>query len=181
METKQAKPIRAKYWWVTLLVGIIAVICGIWVFSHPVASYYTLAIYFAVMLFVLGINEIVNAVDHRKTRNWGWGLAMGILDVVIGFILILNIHLSAVMLPYVLGFLLMFWGIGFIVWATDLQALKVKNWGWMLACGILTMLFAFMIIFHPVFGAWNIVMWTGLALLFGGISAIILSFSQKRY
>ncbi|MDR1757033.1 MAG: HdeD family acid-resistance protein [Culturomica sp.] len=181
METTHTKPIRSKYWWVTLLVGILAVVCGLWVFTHPIASYLTLAVYFAVMLFVLGISEIINSIDHKKTRNWGWGLAMGILDVVIGFILILHIDLSATMLPYVLGFILMYWGIGFIMWAIDLQTLKVKNWGWVLVGGILTMLFAFMIIFHPVLGVWNIVLWTGLALLFGGISAIVLSFSQRRY
>ena len=46
--------------------------------------------------------------------------------------------------------------------------------------GILTLIFAFLIIFHPLFGIFNIIVWTGLAFIFGGISAIFYSFSLKN-
>ena len=84
------------------------------------------------------------------------------------------------MLPYLVGFILMFAGISFIGQSSVMQSYHSPSWGWVLAGGILTLIFAFLIIFHPLFGAFNIIIWTGLAFIFGGISAIFYSFALKR-
>ncbi len=83
------------------------------VFRNPVESYFALAVYFSIMFILYGIGEIVNAFAGQRYRNWGWGLAVGILDLVIGFILLGNLAWAADLLPYVVGFILMFVGIGF--------------------------------------------------------------------
>mgnify|MGYP002447858366 CR=1 FL=1 len=127
------------------------------------------------MFILYGIGEIVNAFAGQRYRNWGWGLAVGILDLVIGFILLGNLAWAADLLPYVVGFILMFVGIGFIGQSSQMQSFRIPNWGWVLTGGILTLIFAFLIIFHPLFGIFNIIVWTGLAFIFGGISAIFYS------
>jgi uncharacterized membrane protein HdeD (DUF308 family) len=73
----------------------------------------------------------------------------------------------------------MFTGINFIGQSSILSAKKQKSWGWVLTGGILTLLFAFLIIFHPLFGILDLIFWTGLAFIFGGISAIIYAFALK--
>ena len=113
------------------------------------------------MLILYGIGEIVNAFAGQLYRNWGLGLAVGILDLVIGFILLGNLAWAADLLPYVVGFILMFVGIGFIGQSSQMQSFRIPNWGWVLTGGILTLIFAFLIIFHPLFGIFNIIVWTG--------------------
>lgn len=179
METTENYTLSNRYWWLMLIIGILSIICGIWVFRNPVESYFALAIYFSIMFILYGVGEIVNAFA-RAYHNWGWGLAVGILDLVIGFILLGNLAWTADILPFLVGFLLMFVGIGFIAQSAQLQNLRIQNWGWLLAGGILTLIFAFLIIFHPLFGAFNIIIWTGLAFIFGGISAIFYSFTLKN-
>ena len=147
METTETYSSNNRYWWLMLIIGILSILCGIWVFRNPVESYFALAVYFSIMFILYGIGEIVNAFAGQRYRNWGWGLAVGILDLVIGFILLGNLAWAADLLPYVVGFILMF---------------------------------AFLIIFHPLFGIFNIIVWTGLAFIFGGISAIFYSFSLKN-
>ena len=83
------------------------------------------------------------------------------------------------MLPYLVGFILMFVGIDFIGQSSQMQSLRIPNWGWVLTGGILTLIFSFLIIFHPLFGILNIIVWTGLAFIFGGISAVIYSLALK--
>ena len=89
-----------------------------------------------------------------------------------------NLEWAIDILPYAVGFILMFLGIDFIGWSTQMQSLKVRNWGWVLTGGILTLIFSFLIIFHPLFGVFNIIIWTGLAFIFGGISAIMFSLEE---
>ncbi|MEG2276712.1 MAG: HdeD family acid-resistance protein [Odoribacter sp.] len=180
METTDTYSPSNRYWWLILIIGILSVICGIWVFKNPVESYFALAIYFSIMFILYGISEIINAFANRRYRYWGWGLTVGILDFVIGFLLLGNLEWSADILPYVVGFILMFVGINFIGQSTQMQSLRIRNWGWVLICGILTLIFAFLIIFHPLFGIFNIIVWTGLAFIFGGVSAIFYSFAMRK-
>lgn len=179
METTESYTSNNRYWWLMLIIGILSVICGIWVFRNPVESYFALAIYFSIMFILFGIGEIIYASTGTRYRNWGWGLATGILDLVIGFLLLANLGWTVEVLPYLVGFILMFIGIGYIGQSSQMQTLRIPNWGWLLAGGILTLIFAFLIIFHPLFGIFNIIVWTGLAFIFGGISAIFYSFSLK--
>lgn len=169
-----------KYWWLMLIIGILSVLCGIWVFRNPIESYFALTTYFCIMFILFGINEIVHAFANQRYRNWGWGLATGIIDVIIGCIFLANLEWAIDILPYAVGFILMFLGIDFIGWSTQMQSLKVRNWGWVLTGGILTLIFSFLIIFHPLFGVFNIIIWTGLAFIFGGISAIMFSLALRK-
>lgn len=88
METTETYSSNNRYWWLMLIIGILSILCGIWVFRNPVESYFALAVYFSIMFILYGIGEIVNAFAGQRYRNWGWGLAVGILDLVIGFILL---------------------------------------------------------------------------------------------
>lgn len=148
-------------------------------FKNPVESYFALAVYFCIMFILFGIGEIVNAFSNQHYRNWGWGLAIGILDLVIGFLLLGNLEWAIDILPFAVGFILMFLGIDFIGWSTQMQTLRLPNWGWVLAGGILTLIFSFLIIFHPLFGVFNIIVWTDWLFIFGGVSAIVFSISLK--
>lgn len=180
METITSYKQSFKYWWLITIVGLLSVVFGIWIFRNPIESYFGLAIYFSMMFLLLGISEIANAFSGRRHSQWGWSVAMGIIDLVVGFILLSNLAWAADMLPYLVAFILMFKGIDFIGYSTQMQTQKIANWGWLLAAGILTLLFSFLIIFHPLFGALNIIIWTGLAFIFGGISAVIFSFAVRN-
>lgn len=169
-----------KYWWLGLIVGILSIIFGIWIFRNPIESYYGLAMYFSIMFIFLGFTEIINAFSGKRHSQWGWGLTMGILDFIIGFLMLYNLNWAADILPYIVGFILMFKGIDFIGYAFQMQTARISNWGWLLIAGVLTLIFSFLIIFHPLFGMLNIIVWTGLAFIFGGISAIIFSITVRN-
>lgn len=180
METVESYKETFKYWWMMLIIGLLSILFGIWIFRNPVESYLGLSIYFCIMFILIGFSEIINAFSGRRHRAWGWGFTMGIIDFTIGLLLLSNLNWAADLLPYAVAFILMFKGIDFIGQSTQMQSLGMQNWGWLLTGGILTLLFSFLIIFHPLFGVLNIVVWTALAFIFGGISAIIFSFSIRN-
>ncbi len=77
-----------KNWWLFAILGILLIIGGIYVITVPVESYVTLSIFFSVMIFVNGIFDVVFSISNSKIINgWGWYLAGGILEILLGIVL----------------------------------------------------------------------------------------------
>lgn len=162
-----------KYWWVSPIIGIIAIILGVWCLANPGATLEVLGALFIAAFLVSGLFEIVFAISNRNNINgWGWTLASGIIDILFGFLLLaIPLGTIAVLLFFV-GFWIMFqsiWGIGS---AIELQRSGIKGWGWILALGILGLILSFILIVNPVFAAGFIIYLFAITLLFYGIMRI---------
>ncbi|HUN54759.1 MAG TPA: DUF308 domain-containing protein [Smithella sp.] len=170
-----------KYWWISLLLGILFVLMGGWVLITPLSSYLALAILFSVTFFVSGIFEIIYAIsNHNNLEGWGWTLTGGIIYFLIGMLLIPNPALSMGILPYFVGFGVLFYSFMAMGAAFDLKSYGISTWGWLLALAILGALFSFILLWNPVFAGATIVVWTALAFISIGIFRIVLSFKLRR-
>ena len=94
--------------WLYLILGIVLFVFGIGIIRHPEASYFGKAKNFSIVIIVIGISEIMNAFAGGNSRHWGWGLFIGLLDLIIGFILLIHPIITEDILPYIVGFILMF-------------------------------------------------------------------------
>ncbi|NLZ94269.1 MAG: HdeD family acid-resistance protein [Bacteroidales bacterium] len=177
---KQIKQ-SVKHWYFHLIIGLIFIAVGFWVFTSPIHSYVALTIVFSISFLISGIMEILFATSNRKVlENWGWTLALGIFTTLVGTMLIANPAISAVTLPLYVGFMLIirsFWAIGS---AFDLKDYGVKGWGVSLFIGILGVLFAALIILRPAIGGITLVIWTGLALIASGAFNLFLSIKMRK-
>ena len=170
-----------KYWWVSLLIGILAIGLGIWCLAAPWATIIALSFVFAIGFIASGLFEIIYAVSNRESiSGWGWNLASGIIDLLFGIIILaLPPDVIALILAYFVGFWIMFrsiWGIGS---AADLQRLNIKGWGWLMALAILGVIMAFIFILSPVFAAGFIIALVSISFIAYGIFRIYLSFKLK--
>lgn len=172
---------RSKYWYLLLLLGLIFIAMGFWVFFTPVSSFVALSIFFAFTFLISGIFEISYAISNRKTTdNWGWNLVGGIIDLIIGFILITHPGASMVFLIFYVGFALIFRSIMTIGWSVQLNKMGIKNWGWILILGILGLIFSFMLLWNPLFTGLAIVTYLGVAFIMIGIAQIFLSLRLRK-
>jgi len=170
-----------KNWWFFTVIGILLLIAGFYTISNPLTSYIGLSVFFGAIIFVNGVMEFSFAIGNRKNEhNWGWTLAAGIIDILLGFILLLYPGLSMGVLPFVVGFYILLLGASLISYALQLNRLAVKGWGWVMAGGVLTLLFALSIIFNPVIGIATIIGWTAFAFIVAGIVNIIFSVQLKK-
>ncbi|NLA63123.1 MAG: HdeD family acid-resistance protein [Bacteroidales bacterium] len=170
-----------KHWYIHLIIGLIFIAIGLWVFASPIQSYAALTIIFSISFLISGIMEIFFATSNRKVlENWGWTLALGVFTALVGIMLIANPAISALTLALYVGFMLMlrsFWAIGS---AFDLKDYGVKGWGVSLFIGILGVLFAALLILNPAFGGMTLVIWTGLALIVSGTFNLFLSIKMRK-
>lgn len=176
-EIKQA----VKHWWVSLLVGILALVVGVWALMTPAESLFALAVLFEVALVVAGVLDIIFAASNRKILyGWGWNLAGGILELLLGIMLMAMPMASvAVIFIYVVGFWMLFRSLWSIGASFDLHQVGIRGWGWLLTLGILMAIFSFLFLVSPSFGGIFVVMFVGIAILAYGIFRIFLAFGLK--
>lgn len=170
-----------KNWWILIVVGILFIGIGILVFAKPLASYVTLSVFFALGMLISGISQLWFAFANRKQiQGWGWQLTLGIMETVFGIVLIFKINITMSVLPFYVGFWLLFKSFALTAFSLEMKSLKILNWGYYLAFGILLGLLAWFIITNPLFGGLTIVSWTGMALIVAGIVHILLSIRLKK-
>ncbi|MDR2950765.1 MAG: DUF308 domain-containing protein, partial [Prevotella sp.] len=73
-----------KNWWVSLIIGILFLVMGLWMLFAPGVTFAALVIFFSVFMFVSGIFEIVFSLSNTRMHGWGWYLAVGIVDLLVG-------------------------------------------------------------------------------------------------
>ena len=162
-----------RYWWLLLIIGIALFVVGILVFVYPTQSYLGMSLLFGWLMLISGILEVVlSSVNKHFITGRGWMLAGGIIEIVLGIILIFNVALSAATLPIFLGFWLMLRAFGAIGLGSDMGAMQIAGSGWTIFSGILLLLCSLWILFQPlVFGTTAVIVWVGISLLFASATA----------
>lgn len=141
-----------KYWWLSLIIGVLAVIVGVWSISAPLTTIGILTVFFAVSLLISGLFDIIFSVSNRKNLDgWGWTLALGIFSVAFSFILLSSPIESMLILVALAGFWVMFASITCISGSIEMQRAGMKDWGWLLTFGILGVIFSLILITSPAF------------------------------
>ncbi len=169
-----------KNWWWFIIKGLLLIVAGVAIFYQPAAGYAGLSILFSLVILGSGFSQIFfSTANSNILKGWGWTLAGGIIDVVIGIYLLAYPQVTMVTLPYILGFWLMFAAFYLIGISFDLKTMGMPDWGWLLFGGILTMICAFLVLYYPAAGVISIITWSGTAFLIAGIFNLVLAFKLK--
>ena len=91
-------------WWLSIIVGLVAIAAGVIVFINPVASYLAIALWLGVAVFLSGIFNLVQcfSTNNSYVRNI-WVIIASIIDIIIGVALMFNTLFTVVMLPKLSG------------------------------------------------------------------------------
>lgn len=169
-----------KHWYIPLFVGLLFVIISVVAFVSPMASFATLAILFALSFLLGGFSEILFSVFNREQLdNWGWSLAFAIITFIVGILLLINPALSMTTLAFYIGFLILFRSIAAISISLDIKNYGGKNWGYLLTMGILGAIFAFILLWNPLFAGLSIIIWVAISFLFAGLFSIYLALQLR--
>lgn len=111
------------FWW-SLLSDLVAVVAGVVLLVWPLQGTLSLSAVLIAFLFVEGVVTIMYALEHRSALSgrWGWLLASGIVDVLLGVLLFAGLPGTALwLLGIVVGVNLLFGG-----WALIMMALHAR-------------------------------------------------------
>lgn len=171
-----------KYWWLSLLIGILGIGLGIWCLFTPAGSLVAITWVFITVLLLAGLFDVIYAVTNRRYSNsWGWHLAGGIIELLLGILLLcLPLPVVTGILIYMIGFWMLFRSVLGIAESCELQTAGFGGWGWLLALSILSLIFSFIYLISPVFGGIFIVVYVGISLILYGIFRIMLGVKLRK-
>jgi uncharacterized membrane protein HdeD (DUF308 family) len=170
----------AGRWWVIILRGIVAVVFGGMAFAWPGVTIATLVLLFGFYALVDGVFSLLAAIGGRRNRDDRWLLALeGIVGLWAGIVTLRAPATTAV----VLVFLISIWAMatGFLRIAAAFRLRKeISGEVWLALSGVLSVLFALMLMLRPALGAVGLV-WViaGYALVLGVIM-IMLGFELRH-
>ena len=169
--------ITSKNWWLISLKAIIFIFLGIYIFKFPISGMLGLIFYGGVCLLISGIIESVFAITYRKMhQGWVWQMAEGLLDIVLAIILLSNLGLTAITLPFVFAFYAILTGIFWIFQSVFFNRNKYKFWVVAFIAGLFSLLLGFAIFYRPVIAALTIVGLIGILFMVHGFFLLLFSF-----
>jgi uncharacterized membrane protein HdeD (DUF308 family) len=164
-------------WWMYLLKGALIIVMGIWMLKTPRESFDALLMVVGVIITIGGTLEAFLALYYRNAlKEWGWNLSAGILDILVGILLIVNPDTILILITLFISFWLVLRGVIAIWEAMELRKEGQKRWRWVLLLGILIILLAIVLIWHPRVIGLTIIFWIAITLISFGIFRIVLAF-----
>jgi uncharacterized membrane protein HdeD (DUF308 family) len=174
-ETKSPGWLRAAQ----IGLGVIALIISIYILVYPVMTFVTLVLLLGVILFVVGIERIIQGIAAPGKSRWGT-IGLGILVLIISIIVMAVPTAVGVFLVILLAIGLLFDGIARVYHgATDRTS---SRWSriFSIVAGAIEIGLSIMIMVSPAIGASLIGILVAIALLIVGIQIIAAGVGGRR-
>src|SRR5215510_14759150 len=93
--------ILSRFWWMTLVRGVLWILFGFVILAQPHISLLTLTLTFGIFAMADGIGCVVNAVSERDEREHWWMLLLiGIAGVLVGVMTFISPQSTALVLLF---------------------------------------------------------------------------------
>jgi uncharacterized membrane protein HdeD (DUF308 family) len=183
--------VLSRYWWTTLLRGLVWILFGIVVLAQPGISLATLTLTFGFFALVDGISKVVTAIGGRKDshtwrrrrrdyQNWWVLLLAGLVGIVVGVLTFLSPGITALGLLYYIAIWAIVIGLLEIVTAINLRK-EIEGEFWLGLAGLASVAFGVLAIARPGAGALTVLWLIGIySIVFGGI-LVILAFETRAF
>jgi len=172
---------KPAYWWIPMLFGVIFIVTGVWIFKAPAESFGTITKIIGVIILVSGTSEMILTIGRRRgIPGWGFQLSGGLIDVVIGIILIVNPAILLKIITLFVAAWLIISSITIIMRASETRQKDKDIWKWELILGVFLLLLAILLLWHPMILGFTIAIWTALAFIILGIFRIGLTIRLNK-
>lgn len=162
---------RHRGWMITL--GVVLTVLGVLAIGAAMLTTVLSMTVLGWMLIVGGVVQIVHAFSSPRWRGVVLSLLEGVVYAVVGVLIAARPLESAVVATLLLGGFLMISGLVRILVVPTF--LRTRNWGWVMASGILSFLLGLAIWAQwPVSGAWVLGAFVGIEMIGWGISLLML-------
>ena len=165
----------------SILTGALRIAAGIYCLCNQDVAAMSAGIVLGLLMLIAGIVEIVIfAGTSRFILGSGWLLLDGVLTVVMSLFLLFNHWFTMMSLPILFTVWLLFSGVSRFVSAFDLKALGMRGWGWILALGIVLLVFGVVCMMDPWVSVVAVGVTVGLVLILEGIGTIAVACISRR-
>lgn len=188
MTTPEHDPVRAgllglakDVWWAVLLRGIAAIVFGILAMVWPGVTLLALVFVFGAYAVVDGVVDAVRAIQARhEVDTWVWWLLGGIASVVAGILAFAWPGITAVAAAILIGAWALVTGVFEVIGAFRLRRMGVGHWGWLVASGLLSIVFGLVLMVFPGDGIVSLVWVLGVWAVVFGVFLVIAALQVRK-
>ena len=170
-----------KHWWMYLIIGVLALILGVFMLVNPAITYEMMTLLLGLALLIFGVIEMIVGIFSRNIFVSRAAVIIGaVLNIVLGILLAANPGIAALTLPLILGMWMLYQSFMTISYAGDLKNFKVKGYGLTLFCGIVLLVLAMLILLRPMtLGVVTVAVYIAISFIIYGLSEIVSAFRLK--
>ena len=131
----------------------------------------------------------VNNINNSKKNKFHFVLicdetgifdAFSLLSLAGGIMLSIYPAISIVILPFVVGFTLLFFSLLLLGFSLEMKNLGIICWGNAAILSVLGVIISFMLIVNPLTSGISLVIIIGVAFILSGVSSIVLAFDLRK-
>lgn len=152
-----------------LIIGSLLILSGLVVICNPITALMASAMFVGFMFIVIGCGYLM---AFQKSES-ALALALGILDIIIGLVFLMNITIVTASMPVIFALWILFNGITEIVMGYQLRKTNDSDWKILFWGGICSVLFSLFVFLHPFIGSFIITTLIGIYLIVYGVFEII--------
>ncbi|QQO08983.1 HdeD family acid-resistance protein [Breznakiella homolactica] len=167
---EKTKPAKLK--WGYLLLGILLCVTALIAFRNPLSDIFSITILFGITAVLSGIWFIIS--NEGRTIQ----VIMGLIDILLGFLLLFNIPRGAIAVPFVFA---LWFILESVFRLSKLKYAKMVGTGffWLsLVINILCILAGIALLFNPVATVITISFILGFYFMLAGVESIVYAFSR---
>ena len=171
----------SRYWWMTLLRGVLWILFGVTIFVRPDISLASLTLLFGAFALVDGVVNVWHSFSARQDNEKWWVLLLvGLTGIGIGVVTFSNPAITAVALVFYIATWAIVVGLLQIVAAMWLRK-EIQGEFWLALSGVVSIAFGVLLFARPGAGALA-VLWIigGYAIVFG-VTLVALAFRARGF
>jgi uncharacterized membrane protein HdeD (DUF308 family) len=180
MSTVDAGRAVTTLWWLVLLRGVLAVLFGLFALFSPATALLALIFVWGFYAILDGIAALALGFRHRRTSHWGWHVLQGVISLAAGVVALVWPGPTVLALVLIIGVWSIVLGVTEIAEAFSARRSGSSSWGWLLAGGIVAILFGIVLIVSPGAGALALLWIIGWFSLVFGVVFIVWAFRLRR-
>jgi len=173
-------PVLAKYWWLLLLRGIVAILFGVLAFIWPGITLLTLVLFYGAFALADGVLALGHAIMGGNVGSRWWLALVGIAGIVAGLVTFLMPGLTALVLLFFIAGWAIAMGVFQIVGAIRLRKEIDNEWSLGLS-GALSVLIGIILLVAPGAGALGLIWVIGAEAIVFGILLVMAALKLKNH
>lgn len=166
-----------RLWKWFLALGIVLVLLGMIALGASVAVTLASVLFFGILFIISGIFHAVQAFRTRQSKGFFLPLLAGVLDLVVGLLLVTHPAVGALTLTLLLA---AFFLVGGLFRTVAALSMRFPNWGWAVLGGMVSLFLGILLWMEwPESGLWFIGMCIGIDMIFHGWGWIMLALAAR--
>jgi uncharacterized membrane protein HdeD (DUF308 family) len=167
----------AYAWQATLVLGAVTLILGLIVTFYPHATLNVIAVLFGLLLIVSGIFHLIRVFGNDEAHRVWMGIS-GLLLVVIGVVLLRDLHLTVALIGLIIGISWIVQGVTALI--VSFSGGSFEGRGWWIFFGIISLIGGIVITAVPVKSVTALAVLVGIWFIILGLFEIIGGFTLRR-